>query len=739
VVTITPAAAGPWPVFCGVPQPPAHGLFGREALLAELSARLRGGAAAALATDGQGGVGKTAVAVALARDPALRGHFRDGVLWASLGPGGDPAGALRSWAEALGLAVDGLIDPWDLHHAVNRAIGARRLLLVLDDIWPQTPAERERKEPESWALLRCGGPECVHLLTTRDNGLAVAFAGAAGAQEVPVLDEAAAFALLQELAPEACAVDEAAARALPAAVGGLALAVELLGGFLGQYHPDPELFPEASRARLEELGSAARRLDLAGRRLGDERGGEQALRAVMALSLEALGDDERAAFLALGAFAPRPALFSKEAAAAVSEDAALLPLFVSRHLLGVSDGALALHQVIAAVARERLPEGAQARHAAYYLALVNEGRKDWRRIEAAYAQIEWAFARVADEECLPWVWALREHQSTRGLIPDHMAWHARGLRAAEAAGDRASQAALLSNLGWANGAIGRPSEALALYEQALPIRREAGDRAGEATTLNNMGMVYQATGRPSEALALYEQALPIRREVGDRAGEATTLNNMATVYQATGRPSEALVLFEQALPIRREVGDRAGEAATLNNMGMVYQATGRPSEALALYEQALPLMREVGDRAGEAGTLHNMAGVYYAIGRGPEALALYEQALPLSREAGDRAGEATTLNNMAAVYDATGRPSEALARFEQALPILREVGHRAGEAATLWNMAVLLEGMGHTQQALARLEEALALFRGGLTHDGAGNTVEEYEAYGQALRGRGGG
>jgi hypothetical protein len=121
--------------------------------------------------------------------------------------------------------------------------------------------------------------------------------------------------------------------------------------------------------------------------------------------------------------------------------------------------------------------------------------------------------------------------------------------------------------------------------------REASDRAGEATTLNNMGMVYQATGRPSEALALYEQALPIHREVGNRAMEATTLNNMAGVYRATGWPSEALALYEQALPISREAGDRAGEAATLWNMAMLLAGMDRTAEAITRIEEALALFR----------------------------------------------------------------------------------------------------------------------------------------------------
>src|SRR5207244_3275606 len=113
--------------------------------------------------------------------------------------------------------------------------------------------------------------------------------------------------------------------------------------------------------------------------------------------------------------------------------------------------------------------------------------------------------------------------------------------------------------GWILQRIGERRHGLELTEQALEIGQNQ-EKQLELHALNNMAGVYRGIGRPQEALTLFEQALPIWREVGDREGEAVTLNNMAVVYENIGRPQEALRLHEQALPIRREVGDRAGEA-----------------------------------------------------------------------------------------------------------------------------------------------------------------------------------
>lgn len=119
-------------MFHGVPDRPAH-FLGRDDLLADLAARLTGGQTMALSAEGLPGVGKTALAVALAHDSRVLAHFSDGVLWAGLGKQADVPGALASWAEALGGDVSQVTAVPARSQAVKNPIGQRRLLLVIDD------------------------------------------------------------------------------------------------------------------------------------------------------------------------------------------------------------------------------------------------------------------------------------------------------------------------------------------------------------------------------------------------------------------------------------------------------------------------------------------------------------------------------------------------------------------------------------------------------------------------------
>ena len=58
----------------------------------------------ALGLYGQGGIGKTVLAAALAGDEAVRRHFPDGVFWVTVGEHGDPVAAQIALLERLGVA-----------------------------------------------------------------------------------------------------------------------------------------------------------------------------------------------------------------------------------------------------------------------------------------------------------------------------------------------------------------------------------------------------------------------------------------------------------------------------------------------------------------------------------------------------------------------------------------------------------------------------------------------------------
>ncbi|MGA8731116.1 MAG: tetratricopeptide repeat protein [Terracidiphilus sp.] len=77
-------------------------------------------------------------------------------------------------------------------------------------------------------------------------------------------------------------------------------------------------------------------------------------------------------------------------------------------------------------------------------------------------------------------------------------------------------------------------QAMELYTQALVLRRCINDRSGLLTSLINVGCVHVDTGQPAEALATFEEALPIARELNRPDDEALLIGYIAMTNKQLG-------------------------------------------------------------------------------------------------------------------------------------------------------------------------------------------------------------
>ncbi len=438
-------------IFYGVPDKPNH-FVGRDALMQRMVARLCSGESPAFSSEGQGGIGKTTLAVALAYSEPIRKHFSDGILWVGLGKQANIAEEQQRWGEALG------VDPT---HKVNRkevlrhAIGERRMLLIIDDAW----------DVQSGEHMRCGGPNCCHLLTTRHRDIAQKFAGATCVESVGELTNEDAYVLLRKLAPDVCKAFPQETRDLCDQLGGMPLAVELIGGYLGT--TGRNYFKDQQQDSLETMTKPEERLALAGKRLGDTSSKQQTLEQVINLSLEDLDETARGAFYALGAFAAKPEQFDRQAAETVtSSDMDTLARLLDRNLLSIDDEeCLSVHQVLADIARIHLDADAVTKHRDYYLAVANKDRTNWQQIRAIYSQLNWASQAVKDDvvfiDCLR---AVAWYLNVQGLRQDALVWHEQALRIARNAKQKKDEGTVLNNIGNTHKALGDKLLALNYYE-----------------------------------------------------------------------------------------------------------------------------------------------------------------------------------------------------------------------------------------------------------------------------------
>ncbi|MCT0254612.1 CHAT domain-containing protein [Synechocystis sp. CS-94] len=304
-----------------------------------------------------------------------------------------------------------------------------------------------------------------------------------------------------------------------------------------------------------------------------------------------------------------------------------------------------------------------------------------------------------------------------------LAYYEQAVPLAQQLQDNALEGATFNNIGSIYNALGDRQTAINYYQRALALVRKAGDKTEEMTTINNLGVAYDNLGESEKALQYYAEALALGKSLNDMEMMGTSLSNIGLAYNNLGERDKALEYYQEALILSRSVGDRQGEAVRLNNIALIYDGFGEKDKALEYYIQSLIIAEAVGDQSLQGSVISNVALVLDGLGQKAQALEYYQQALALARLVGDRSGEGIRLNNIALLYDSIGEKDQALDYYKQALKLTRETGDRLVEGAILSNIGYVYDGLGQMDQAMDYYQQALVLRREIKDRDGEGLTL----------------
>ncbi len=211
----------------GVPSLPI-GFVARDELEGLRDALLRGfdGAIGVtgkrLGLHGQGGIGKTVLAAALARDDSVRRHFPDGVFWVTVGERPDLVALQIELLGRVGAARSDLRSAREGLSLLRDALTERQCLLIVDDVWSVAAVQ-------AFAAI---GPHGRVLLTTRDENVLSAMH--VEVHPVDLLPDATARQLLATLSGAAVSSLPPETDRVIAATGRVALALALVGAAVGR-------------------------------------------------------------------------------------------------------------------------------------------------------------------------------------------------------------------------------------------------------------------------------------------------------------------------------------------------------------------------------------------------------------------------------------------------------------------------------------------------------------------------
>jgi predicted ATPase/DNA-binding CsgD family transcriptional regulator/Tfp pilus assembly protein PilF len=683
-----------------LPSPPTR-LIGREREVEEVRSLLLDEGVRLLTLTGPGGVGKTRLALQVAR--TLQSEFEGGAFYVPLATLTNPDLVVSLIAQALGVREEGALPVTEL---LERHLCDKDILLLLDNYEHLTATAHVLTQLLSHApgvqlLVTSRTPlhltgehlyEVTPLSAPEDEEFAGMSLDALTRYEAIELftDRARAvkpdFALTLENAP---AIARICRR-----LDGLPLGIELAAARIRLFSP-PALLARLTRSLPLLTGGAPQQLPAR----------HETLRDTIAWSFNLLDPTEQTLFTRLAVFSGGCTF---DGAAYIVRDLDLEDGQLLDRLLSLIDQNLLRQReepdgeprfrmlaTIREFALEKLAEAPDAEmvhlsHAEFYTGLAEQFDAEARgpkfeswlgRLERDHDNVRAALHWLTRQDSpyselamrlagsLFWFWF------TRGHMNEGRAWLLK----------------VVSHIG-----VDDPN-----LSEAMRFKR--------ATIYNNAGALAGTQGDYAQASVMLTKSLEIVRSLGNKRGVARTLNNLGIFASHQGLYSEADVYFAESFKLKQEIQDEQGLSSAYNRLAEIAQVKGERERAETLYGEALALRRASGDMVRIAETLYNLAGLYFEQDDLVRAVSFGQEALSTAQQIEYKEAAAMAMVHLAAAYGAQGHYERAAPLLEESLAISRAIGDHSTQSLALKRCAEILAAKENYTDARALLDESLQI------------------------------
>jgi predicted ATPase/class 3 adenylate cyclase/Tfp pilus assembly protein PilF len=664
---------------------------------------------------GQGGVGKSRLAVQVARK--FINSFPDGVWFAPLAPLPSPEHIATTVASALNLPLSGQTDPAD---QVVNYLRSKKALIILDNY--------EHLLPDGVALpleLLKNAPEVKLLVTTRERlGLqeewifelaGLAYPKNGSVEDIEAYDAVNLF--LQHARRVArfpfSEQEKSCIARLSQLVEGLPLAIVLAASWSNTLNCSSILSEIQRNLNFLESG------------LRDVPERHRSIQAVFEQSWKLLDREEQSVFKRLSVFRGG---FEREAGEeiAVASLRTLAALVDKSLLYRDSEGRYQVHELLRQYADEKLEESADDAnrirdlHCEYYNHYLSERYPDLidggqiqalEEIDKELQNIRTAWQRAVERA------KAKEIQKSAGSLFYYCQMrclYQEGVEGAEGAvesmenlpaSDVRDQALteMLTYLGWLYIRLGKLNQARQVLDKSLNLYPKLSSsylQMHHSDPNTAMSILEVTLGNYQMAAELSEQSLKNHAANEDQWNLILGHYALASAYLAQGKYEQARQSAQNAYSIAESRDERWLKAYILINLGDAARAQGDFKQAEEYYQSSYHLREEFGDRGGMATALNHLGEVAILEREYKLAEAYYQRSLEAYQGIGDRGGLATALNGLGQAAQCLEKIKEAKRYYHEALDIAVQIQYLPLANNILTNISLMfLESGEHRRGA----------------------------------------